>query len=85
MHRRPDDLRRGIVERRLAMTADLGAGIGGDAQNDSDPLYVAMADEALTSLAFRAARALVFEGTAQPNGYTEPLLHRFRAEAKAAR
>jgi malate synthase len=35
------------------------------------------------SLAFQAARALVFEGTAQPNGYTEPLLHRFRALAKA--
>ena len=30
------------------------------------------------SLAFQAARALVFEGVAQPNGYTEPLLHAFR-------
>jgi malate synthase len=35
------------------------------------------------SLAFQAARALVFEGIAQPNGYTEPLLHRFRALVKA--
>jgi len=38
-----------------------------------------------TNLAFQAARALVFEGAAQPNGYTEPLLHRFRLQAKTGR
>jgi malate synthase len=53
-----------------------------DAQNAGDPLYQAMSGNP-DSLAFQAARALVFEGTAQPNGYTEPLLHRFRALAKA--
>ena len=37
-----------------------------------------------SSLAFRAARALVFEGVMQPNGYTEPLLHAYRAQVKAA-
>ena len=52
-----------------------------DAQNASDPLY-----EKLTSgsIALKAARALIFEGLAQPNGYTEPLLHKFRQEKKAA-
>ncbi|MGC3996309.1 MAG: hypothetical protein QM767_01735 [Anaeromyxobacter sp.] len=35
-------------------------------------------------IAFQAARALVFEGAAQPNGYTEPLLHRFRRRRKHA-
>jgi malate synthase len=53
-----------------------------DAQNAADPLYEPMAADPAASLAFQAARALVFEGTSQPNGYTEPLLHRFRAEKK---
>ncbi|WP_447728291.1 malate synthase G [Sphingomonas koreensis] len=54
-----------------------------DAQNAGDPLYRPMAGNEGTSLAFQAARALVFEGVSQPSGYTEPLLHKFRAEAKA--
>ncbi|HEX8421704.1 MAG TPA: malate synthase G, partial [Sphingomonas sp.] len=54
-----------------------------DVQNAGDPLYEPMAGNEATSLAFRAARALVFEGLDQPNGYTEPLLHRFRAKKKA--
>jgi malate synthase len=54
-----------------------------DAQNAGDPLYKPMAGNEAKSLAFQAARALVFEGAAQPNGYTEPLLHQFRAKVKA--
>jgi len=54
-----------------------------DAQNAGDPLYQPMAGREDQSLAFQAARALVFEGAAQPSGYTEPLLHAFRAQVKA--
>jgi len=53
-----------------------------DAQNAGDPDYRPMAGN-VDSLALRAAKALVFEGVEQPNGYTEPLLHRFRQQVKA--
>jgi malate synthase len=52
-----------------------------DGQNAGDPLYRKLTPD---SIAMKAARALVFEGATQPNGYTEPLLHRFRQEVKAA-
>jgi malate synthase len=54
-----------------------------DGQNAGDALYRPMAVDPANSIAFTAARALVFEGLTQPNGYTEPLLHRFRQVAKA--
>jgi len=50
-----------------------------DVQNAGDPAYRNLTPD---GLAFRAARALVFEGVEQPSGYTEPLLHRFRLMAK---
>ncbi len=54
-----------------------------DRQNEGDASYERMSDDFDSSIAFQAACALVFEGCEQPNGYTEPLLHRFRRQKKA--
>jgi malate synthase len=52
-----------------------------DGQNAADPLYEKLTPD---GIAYRAARALIFEGVTQPSGYTEPLLHAYRAAAKRA-
>lgn len=55
-----------------------------DGQNAGDPLYQPMSGHFETSIAYKAALKLALEGTTQPSGYTEPILHAMREEMKQA-
>jgi malate synthase len=77
-------LRHGIVTKQEVLDTFERMAKVVDAQNAGDPFYQTMAGNRETSFAYRAALDLVFKGEEQPSGYTEPLLHAWRQQVKAA-
>ncbi|MGB1255194.1 MAG: malate synthase G [Thiolinea sp.] len=77
-------IRHGVCTESQAMAALKKMAAIVDGQNANDPAYTPMLPDIEKSVAFQAACDLVFKGCEQPSGYTEPVLHQRRAQAKVS-
>jgi malate synthase len=77
-------LHHGICNKEQVMNSMMKMAAIVDQQNSADPLYQPMSKDLENNIAFKAACELVFSGTEQPNGYTEPVLHKYRLLKKTS-
>ncbi len=72
----------GLITKDQALNALKKMAVVVDKQNLGDKNYIPMSPS-YNTIAFQAAKDLVFDGINQPSGYTEPILHKRRLEFKS--